>query len=68
MNPLFNLLSGGKSDNGFTQLLQQFNQFKQNFVGDPRESVQQLLNSGQMSQQQYNQLASMATELQKLLK
>lgn len=68
MNPLFNLLSGGKSDNGFTQLLQQFNQFKQNFAGDPRQKVQELLNSGQMSQQQYNQLASMATELQKLLK
>ena len=68
MNPLFNLLGGGKPDNGFSQLIQQFNQFKQNFAGDPREKVQQLLNSGQMSQQQYNQLAGMASELQKLLK
>ena len=63
-----NLLGGGQQNGGFMQLVQQFNQFKQTFSGDPRQKVQELLNSGQMSQDQYNQLASMATELQNLLK
>lgn len=68
MNPLFNILGGGQQNGGFAQLVQQFNQFRQTFAGDPRQKVQELLNSGQMSQAQYNQLAGMATELEKLLK
>ena len=46
------------------QMIQQFMQFK----GDPKQEVQNLLNSGQMSQQQYNQLQGMATQFQNLLK
>ena len=35
-------------------LIQRFQQFKQTFSGDPRQQVQNLLNSGKVSQQQYN--------------
>lgn len=49
-------------------LMNQFNQFKNNFQGDPRAQVQQLLNSGQMSQQQLNQLQNMARQLQQYLR
>lgn len=69
-NPLFNLL-GGAMPNGFGNmgnLLQQFQQFKQGFRGDPRQQVQQLLNSGKISQEQYNQAVQMANALQKMLK
>ena len=42
----------------------QFNNFKQNFsqqgFGNPQMLVQNLLNSGQMTQQQFNQYSSMA--------
>ena len=32
------------------QMIQRFMQFRQNFTGDPRAQIQQMLNSGQISQ------------------
>ena len=68
MNPLFNLLGGSLLPPNIQTVLSQFQQFKQNFRGDPRQQVQQMLNSGQISQQQYNQAVQMASELQKYIK
>ena len=48
-------------------LLQKFQQFQQSFRGDPRQQVQQLLNSGQISQEQYNRAVQMAQQLQQML-
>lgn len=48
--------------------LQRFNQFKSTFNGDPRQQVQNMLNNGQMSQDQFNRLSQMATQIQKTLK
>ena len=59
---------GGNPLGNIMNLINQFNQFKNNFQGDPRAQVQQLLNSGQMSQQQLNQLQNMAKQLQQYLK
>ena len=53
---------------GFANMMTQFNQFKQNFSGDPKQRVQELLNSGQMSQQQFNQLSQMATQFQNMMR
>lgn len=61
-NPLFNQL--GKQ----SPMLQRFMQFKQMFQGDPKQQVQQLLNSGRMSQEQFNQLAQQATQMQKMFR
>ncbi len=60
MNPLFNQMTG----NG---LLQQFQQFAQNFKGDPRQQIQQMLNSGKITQQQYNDAVQKAQKLQRML-
>ena len=49
-------------------LINQYKQFKNNFQGDARAEVQQLLNSGQMTQAQLNQLQNMAKQLQSILK
>ena len=49
------------------QKIQMFNQFKNSFQGDPKQQVEQLLKSGQMSQQQFNQLQQQATQFQQLL-
>lgn len=67
-NPLFGALGGSvqPQQNAFTGLVQQFKQFKQNFKGDPKEQVQELLNSGKMSQDQLNQCMSMARNLQNI--
>ena len=50
------------------QLVQAFNQFKQNFRGDPQQEVQKLLMSGRMNQQQLNQLQQQARQLQEFMK
>ena len=52
---------------GFANMMSQFQKFKQNFSGDPRQQVQQLLDSGQMTQQQFNQLSQMATQMQNMM-
>lgn len=68
-NPLFNALGGGiPQGNGPMQMIQQFVQFKQNFKGDPKAEVQKMLQSGQISQQQLNQVQQMAGQFQNLLK
>lgn len=53
--------------NGFMSLLDRLNQFRETFSGDPKQTVQQLLNSGRMTQAQYNQLSSAATQIQRML-
>lgn len=71
MNNLFNMLGGNNPFGAFGNManfMQQFNQFKQNFQGDPKAQVQQMLNSGQITQEQFNQMANMATQIQKYLK
>lgn len=50
------------------QMIQQFNQFKNSFTGDPKQAVMKLLQSGQMNQQQLNQLQAMAKEFKNFLK
>lgn len=67
-NPLFNAMSGNKQQNGMQNMIQAFQQFKNAFNGDPQQQVQALLNSGRMSQEQFNQLAQMANQLTNMLK
>lgn len=70
-NPLFNAMQGGSGaamPGNMQGLLQRFSQFKQAFSGDARQQVQQLLNSGKVTQAQYNQAMQVANELAKLLK
>ena len=45
------------------QMMSAFQRFKAEFKGDPQQEVQKLLNSGQMTQQQYNQLQQMANQM-----
>lgn len=54
-------------NNNFANMIDQFNRFKQTFTGDPKQQVQQLLDSGQMSQQQFNQLSQAATQFQNMM-
>lgn len=63
-NPFYGALGGG---NGFMQMLQQFQQFKANFHGDPKAEVEKLLQSGRLNQQQLNQLQQMAKQFQSLM-
>lgn len=50
------------------QMIQQFNQFKRSFKGNPEEEVKKLVASGKMSQQQLDSLQNMASQFQQMLK
>ena len=63
-NPLFQMMGGGGMQNN---IMQRFQQFRQMFQGDPKQQVQQLLNSGKVSQEQYNQAVQMANQLKNML-
>ena len=64
-NPLFNLLGGGQ--NTMTNpLMQRFQQFRQMFRGDPNQQIQQIMNSGRVNQNQYNQAVQMAQQFSKM--
>lgn len=62
-NELFNQLGGMQSN----PMLQRLMQFKQNFSGNPQQMVQNLINSGKISQSQVNQYAQQANEIYKNL-
>lgn len=51
MTPLYNMMNQNNSYNNF---MKQFNEFKKTVNGNPQEQIQQLLNSGKISQSQYN--------------
>ena len=52
---------------GLQSMMQRFQQFRQMFSGNPQQKVQELLNSGKVSQQQYNQAIQMAQQLQRMM-
>lgn len=62
---LFNALNGAQK--GPMNIVQQFMQFKKNFQGNPQQQIQQMLNSGKVSQAQYNAAVQKAQMLQKML-
>ena len=64
-NPLYNVLGGQNqtfNDGGLSQFIADVKRMQQTFQGDPRAEVQRLLNSGQMTQQQFNQLSQLANQ------
>lgn len=74
-NPLFDALGGAKQmgqmpgvAGQFQQMMQQFQQFRAGFQGNPKQEVEKLLQSGKMSQQQLNQLQGVAQQFMQFLK
>lgn len=53
--------------NNFFNMLQSFQQFRQNFRGNPQQQIQQMLNSGKVTQAQYNNAVQMAQQFQRML-
>lgn len=70
VSSLFNMFGRQQppTNSGFANMMSQFNQFKQNFQGDPKQQVQNLLSSGQMTQQQFNQLSQAAMQFQNFMR
>lgn len=53
--------------NNSANIIQQFMQFKNSFKGNPQEQIQQMLNSGKISQAQYNNAVKQAQQFQNML-
>lgn len=69
-NPLYNLLGNAIQNTpmgNMMSMMQQFKQFRNGFKGDPKQQVQQLLNSGRISQDDYNRATTIANELMKMM-
>lgn len=62
-SPLFNLFN----QNNPMQMINDFQNFKRNFQGNPRQEVERMLQSGQITQQQLNQAQGMAQKFQAIL-
>lgn len=69
-NPIYqamgNMPMSGPMGN-MAQMVQEFKRFKATFQGNPKTEVERLLQSGRMSQEQLNQLQTMAQQLQAVL-
>jgi hypothetical protein len=64
-NPLFNAFG---NNNQFGDLIKQAQEFKKQFANiNPRAEVERLLNSGQMSQQQFNQYSQIAQQVAQMM-
>ena len=64
-NPLFNTFG---NNNQFGDLIKQAQEFKKQFSNiNPRAEVERLLNSGQMSQQQFNEYSQIAQQVAQMM-
>ena len=60
-NNLYNQF--GRQNNPMEQLAQQAREFRNRFSGNPRQEVERLLQTGQMSQSQFNQYSQIAQQV-----
>lgn len=51
-NPLLGLMKGSASQGSRPDIATQFREFRQNFKGDPNKAINDMLRSGQITQQQ----------------
>ena len=50
------------------QMIQQFNQFRRTFNGNPQQAVMNMLRQGMMTNAQFQQLAQMANQFKNFMK
>lgn len=67
MNSIRSDMTGTAPMNNMANLIQQFNRFRAGYQGNPKAEVERLLQSGQMSQAQLNQLQSMTAQLMRVI-
>lgn len=68
MNPFFRPMQTPMQQNNPMNMLQRFNEFRNTFRGDPQRQVQQLLQSGRMTQQQFEQYKNTARQMMQMFR
>ena len=66
-NSLYQALNGNMNMGNMGDFMTRLQNFQRTIQGDPRQQIQQMLNTGQISQQQFNQAAQMATQIQRMM-
>ena len=66
-NSLFTQFGNQPPNNGLMQIMAQAQDLQKTFNGNPKEEVERLLNSGQMSQDQFNKFAQMANQIMAMM-
>ena len=61
-NPLYGQFGSQQTNNGFSAFMNDFRIFQQT-VKNPRKEVERLLQSGAMSQQDFNRFGQMANQI-----
>lgn len=69
-NSLFNTFNQGQPmpQNQFANMINSFNQFRSTFSGNPEQQVKSMIQNGQISQQQFEEIAQLANQLRPLIK
>ena len=65
-NALYNQF--GRQNNPFEQLAQQARDFRKQFTGNPRQEVERLLQTGAMTQNQFNQYSQIVQQMAPFMK
>ena len=65
-NALYNQF--GRQNNPLEQLAQQARELQKQFKGNPRQEVERLLQTGQMSQSQFNQYSQIVQQMAPFMK
>ena len=60
-NSLFRMF--GATQNPMAEFMNEFNQFKNSFKGDPKAEVEKMMKNGQLSQEEFNRYAQMANQI-----
>lgn len=50
------------------EMMKKFQAFKRSFSGNPQQMIQQMMNSGRISQEQYEKAVKEANEFMKMMK
>ena len=61
-NPIYDQFGGQQNNNGFSAFMNDFRRLQQT-VKNPRQEVERLLQSGAMSQQDFNRFGQMANQI-----
>ena len=61
-NPIYDQFGGQQNNNGFSAFMDDFRRLQQT-VKNPRQEVERLLQSGMMSQSDFNRFGQMANQM-----
>ena len=64
-NNIYNQLNGNQSNN---PMIERIKQFRNGFSGDPKQIIQNMVNTGRISQSQLNLYAQQADQIYKMMK